>query len=154
MGFWTGFEGVYQTPIKAFEFQTWDGNAWQTVFQETDNSNPEYQKIFSPVITNKVRLYMTEGNDNFARLYEIEIYGKKVNSSAPTQCLIFPNPTRRFITIATRDFKKAEIFAPNQEKVLESTSRFIDLLGLKPNQYIVKIYNKKGEVITKRLMVE
>jgi hypothetical protein len=72
--FWTGYDG-YETPPTNFQFQQWDGANWVDIFSETGNSNPEYSKVFAPVTTSKVRLYGTSGQDNYFKLYEIEVYG-------------------------------------------------------------------------------
>ncbi|MEH2278913.1 MAG: discoidin domain-containing protein [Nostoc sp.] len=62
--------------ITAFDVQCWYGSAWTTVKSFTGNNKVWTQAIFSPVTTDKIRIYITaaiDGNAN-ARLIEVEAY--------------------------------------------------------------------------------
>lgn len=75
--FYTGKNGYSQPPTD-FQFQRWDGSAWVDIFVETGNTDPKFSRTFTPVITDRVRLYATDGTDSYFRLYEIEVFGSEV----------------------------------------------------------------------------
>lgn len=97
--FYTGFNG-YNKPIYEFDFQVFNTqtNSWNTVISETDNVNPIYLKAFTPVIGNKVRLYMDGSPNKFiARLYELEVFGEfasvlSTSDKEYSQVQVYPNP--------------------------------------------------------------
>lgn len=78
--FWTGFNG-YNQPPSDFRFQYWTGTNWADIFAVSNNENAAFWQKFPGVATDRVRLYATDGPDNFFRLYELEIYA--VNDAIP-----------------------------------------------------------------------
>ena len=86
MKFWTGYNG-YNQPPSDFKFQKWNGSTWVDIFTETGNTLPQYARYFTPTDASKVRLYATNGADNYLRLYEIEVYGVPSSGNPP------PGPT-------------------------------------------------------------
>ena len=72
--FWTGFNG-YTRPIYDFDFQIQLNGAWVPVVRESGNDNPIFLAGMGGVTTSKVRLYMNAASDNFARIYEVNVYG-------------------------------------------------------------------------------
>ncbi len=75
----TGAWGYYFNPLKDFSFQYLEGDTWKNILTEKGNIEPAYSKKFDPVKANKVRLYITRFKDDFVRLYEIKVFGKKLN---------------------------------------------------------------------------
>jgi hypothetical protein len=101
--FWNG---NYGSGLTQFKFQYWDGTAWVDLISETGTTDYfSYNKTFTSVSTNKVRLYVTGATmagSPVMRLYEIEVYGSvatatsinPLKSDASTILSIFPNPLR------------------------------------------------------------
>lgn len=78
--FYSGKKGYNKAPID-FQFQYWDGAAWVDVVVETGNTDPAFSRTFDAVQTDRVRLYATAGEDEFFRLYELEVYGYAISST-------------------------------------------------------------------------
>ena len=76
VSFYTGFDG-YNRPLTDFQFLGWNNllSKWDTIFLEEDNAQPVFHEGFEPYRTNKVKLNITGGEDNFVRLYELEVFG-------------------------------------------------------------------------------
>ncbi len=86
MRFWTGYDG-YNNALSDFKFQRWDGSDWVDILSEVGNTKARYTKGFPTVTTSKVRLYATNGPDNYVRMYEIKVYGvptPPADTTAPT----------------------------------------------------------------------
>jgi hypothetical protein len=66
---WNG-AGGYNNPIPKFKFQAWKENEWVDIVSVEGNADPLYHSDFTPVTTNKVRLYTYSQT----RLYEIAVY--------------------------------------------------------------------------------
>lgn len=107
--FWTD-KHFNLTYISDFQFQIWNGSAWQDVISETGYTKAHYHKSFNEVVTNKVRLYVTGASFNFVNLYELEVYGigsslksgSKQNASSEEldpDVKVFPNPANNYIII-------------------------------------------------------
>ncbi|MEQ8628043.1 discoidin domain-containing protein [Ekhidna sp.] len=74
-----------------FQLQYWDGGNWITGFTTTTNYNDPFVLNFSPLVTSKVKIIVTDGGsygDN-ARIVEFEIYGEESSieggNSEPSQ---------------------------------------------------------------------
>ena len=64
--------------MKQFSLQAWVNGAWIDVVSETNAvDNKNYETVFDPVTTNRVRLYFPAGVDNRVRLFELEVYSTK-----------------------------------------------------------------------------
>lgn len=79
---YSGFRSLNDRQIADFAIQYWDGSAWQTAATVTDNTRDgrydQYNELtFPAIVTNKLRMWITEGSghDDIARLFEIEAYG-------------------------------------------------------------------------------
>ncbi|GGG45275.1 GEVED domain-containing protein [Epilithonimonas arachidiradicis] len=69
------------------------------------------------------------------------------------QSIIFPNPAKDFVTIRNEaDLKKAEVIDMNGRKVMESTSKTIDVSQLATGQYIIKMTFDNGNIDTQKLI--
>ncbi|MEH2331568.1 discoidin domain-containing protein [Nostoc sp.] len=60
--------------VTAFDVQYWNGTTWATIQSFIGNNKIWTQAIFSPVTTNKIRIYITAATDANARLIEVEAY--------------------------------------------------------------------------------
>lgn len=74
----TGFNG-YNKPINDFRFQYAKNGKWYDALNVTNNGKAEFAQTFGSVTTNRVRLYVTKSPGDYIRLYELEVYGRKVN---------------------------------------------------------------------------
>ena len=88
MKFWTGYSG-YKNPVE-YQFQYWNGSSWATIIDKPANSSPSVDETFTAVSATKVRLYGTGGNDNYFRLFEVEVYGIPTPNQAPSVSLTAP----------------------------------------------------------------
>ena len=143
VGFWTGYSG-YNLPVESFEFQRWDGNAWQKIFEETGNLNPEYIKSFSHVQTNKVRLHLTAGA-NPLRMFELEVFGSivsSVNSFFKPEVRVYPNPINES-SITIKGVEKIEKMCIFDSKGTMIPASFINnkisVDHLKKGVYLIRI---------------
>ena len=86
--FWTGYQG-YNTPVSSYKIQRWDsaGGSWVDIVSRTGNTISAVFENFTNLETTKIRLYSTSGV--MIKLYEIEVYGYKVNDYGGAT----PNPT-------------------------------------------------------------
>lgn len=82
---WTGNLQGRNYQIAAYDVQYWNGSQWITVANVSDNTADafygQYNNFtFSPVITSKIRLNITDAcgleNDKYARVLEFEVYTK------------------------------------------------------------------------------
>ncbi len=111
-------------------------------------------KILSGIITDLLgnqRIYNTTvdmGVYEFgAPSLGVENYQDKLNF------ILFPNPTRNTLHIQIDiALEKAEIYNLLGQKVLESTTKTIDVSNLKSGVYMIKIANKKGGFIAKHFV--
>ncbi len=147
---WTGYNG-YNKPLVSFKFQKWNGTDWEDIFSESSNSLAEYVKVFEPDTTSKVRLYITSGEDNTVRLYELEVYGKEVKltqtaSSYYRNIELYPNPvTGDYINISgIHEEVLVEIFTIQGTKIksLKTRSR-VQVADLKQGVYFLVINGVK-----------
>ncbi len=154
LAFYIGYND-YNKPVEDFRFERWNGSEWVTIFEETDNVNPEYKKSFDPVETDKVRLYMTDGN-NPVRMFEIEVYGVDVATSFNERFLlnnfkVFPNPAQNQLHVSLNDFKLVAVYSLSGVKILSSEKKTIDVSGLKKGMYIVTATSKTGETFQQKV---
>ena len=70
--------------IKNFEVQYWTGSAWTAIPGATvTNNNLVWRKLtFPPIITSKIRVYITQTLDQWSRITEVEAY--ETTSPTPT----------------------------------------------------------------------
>jgi hypothetical protein len=70
--------------ITAFEPQYWNGTTWKFISGSTvSDNNKVWRKIqFKAVSTNKIRIIITNGLDNFSRVVEMEAFENGVNVTA------------------------------------------------------------------------
>ncbi len=78
-GVWTGY-GSYKNPLTKFKVQAWNGSAWYTILSETQNGNPEYLAKLEAAKTNKIRLEIEGSDGKPIRIFEIEVYGYKIET--------------------------------------------------------------------------
>lgn len=78
MKFWTGKNGIGPFPLYDFALQYWDGNGWTDLYAETGSTNTGAVDVsFGPAVAgNRIRLYVTNGEDSIVRLFELEVYGE------------------------------------------------------------------------------
>jgi len=60
--------------VTAFDIQYWNGSTWITINSITGNNKVWVQAIFSPITTNKIRIYINATIDGYARLVQVEAY--------------------------------------------------------------------------------
>ena len=149
MKVFTGLSGS-NNPLTSFTFDYWDENtqSWTTVVNETNNLIPAYSKSFSEVKTNKVRLHINATADNTVRLFELEVYGRRISTLSTddftsNNFVIYPNPTSKLLILTGNTaIESAEIFDTNGKKLItkmgEST---IDMSDLSAGIYFIKINN-------------
>ena len=58
--------------LTSFEVQYWNGSAWITLANKAGNNKVWNQFIFSPVTTDKIRVYITGTTNTWSRVTEIE----------------------------------------------------------------------------------
>lgn len=67
--------------------------------------------------------------------------------------IIFPNPAKDMVNIKNdKGLKKAEVIDMNGRKVMESTSKTIDVSRLTTGQYVIKITFDDGKTDTQKLI--
>ncbi|MGC9452893.1 MAG: Ig-like domain-containing protein [Oceanipulchritudo sp.] len=78
MKFWTGKNGIGPFPLYDFALQYWDGSGWTDLYAETGSTNTGAVDVtFGPTVSgNRIRLYVTDGEDSIVRLFELEVYGE------------------------------------------------------------------------------
>jgi RHS repeat-associated protein len=66
--------------LTTFQAQYWNGSAWVTVSNGniTGNNKVWKQITFSPVTTNKIRIWITGSSDGYSRITEVEAWGTSV----------------------------------------------------------------------------
>ena len=77
---WTGYKG-YNKPIADFKFQYFIDDVWKNAFAKSDNTIAYFGVRFDPVKAQKIRLLVTRSNENRVRLYEIEVFGKRLGKA-------------------------------------------------------------------------
>ena len=151
--FWTGFSG-YNRPLVDYQFQTWDGTAWVDQVVITGNSNPIHEGYFEKVLTDRVRVYATAGTDNFARIFELEVYGARFLPVAPLS-LSGTNTTNTQIELSWEDNSLNElgfiIERQNGSGVYEvvdsiANTSYIDMVDFSADSYTYRVsaYNDNG----------
>lgn len=72
VAFYTGYNG-YNRPINDYVIQYWDGAGWQDIISRVGNNNSQVSETFAAVETDRIRLYMTRGEDGYARIFELAV---------------------------------------------------------------------------------
>jgi beta-glucanase (GH16 family) len=149
---WTGYNG-YNKPLVDFEFQEWNGNEWASIFTESDNSKPEYFHSLDTLITDKVRLYITRGEDNIVRLYELELYGipyvetKNEAHIYQQEIAVIPNPIRGDELFFTPQPEAVQVDIVNTlGQVLKSNLAMgeINISDLTPGRYFLRVGSNRA----------
>jgi hypothetical protein len=137
ISFWTGGIG-YNQPNNDFEFQYWNGSAWQTIFSETGNTEPICFKLFQPVNVSKVRLYITKVDNSLVRIFELEVYGElytantislKTSQGDKPQLEIHPNPTTGMVYIDNYKILDGGLSIVSSSGIVVMTIKGNDLSG-------------------------
>ncbi len=156
MAFYIGHNG-YNKPVEDFKFERWDGSQWVTIFEQTGNTDPQYKKSFNPVETEKVRLYMTAGN-NPVRMFEIEVFGKEIITGIVDRDIlrnlkIFPNPVHGSVLNISSIEKvtNIEVYSAQGIRIpCEFEGNQLKVSHLLKGIYIVKINNVYSRVFIKK----
>ncbi len=127
IGLYTGID-KYSLPLNEFQFQSWDGTKWVNIKSVSNNQVPDGMFVFEPQEVSKVRLYITEVEKDWVKLFEIEVYGDEksnfVNAPAFTEneIMVYPNPVTDKTTIRysvkTRSDVDVDIFDSNGQKIV------------------------------------
>lgn len=143
--FWSGWKG-YNIAIKAFSFQYFKAGQWIDIINEASNTSSEYAKAFDEVAAQKVRLYATEGSDNYLRLYEIEVLGQELTSSCEQNdavvISIFPNPSIQNTVEIVGIYNISKLCVRDLSgriKDVRHENNKVDVSTLKPGIYIITI---------------
>ena len=91
--------------------------------------------------------YTSSGNP-FAYYYNVE------ENVVNQQVEIHPNPTTGLLTIKMTDFQSAEIIDLMGRKVAQSNDALIDLSKLPQGIYLVKVFNKEGACLVRKVVKE
>ena len=152
---WTGYNG-YNKPLISFNFQKWNGTDWEDIFSESSNSQAEYVSSFNPVITNKVRLYITGGEDNIVRLFELEVYGSEsipnnIRNAEDEQIILYPNPATNMVNIKNvSEDVQFEVLSMDGKLLKQGTGKNVDISELTSGFYMIRINNKSVFKIIKK----
>ena len=166
LAFFTGSTGVYRETCVDFKFQYWDGSAWIDIFSETGNTNSKYKKSFTPISSEKVRLYITKVENAIVRLYELMIFGKKdipSGLSSKNQNIgfsFFPNPSSDIVTINLNSIGSlpGEISLFNSygqkvwTKVTKERTIQLEVKDLPKGLYVVQV-KSKTKIISDKLII-
>jgi hypothetical protein len=165
--FWTGWGGLYNEPVGAYQIQTWDGTNWVTAVDISGNVNSVVDHTFTNVTTNKVRLYATEGTSgNLAiKLYEIEVYGTATTSVLSLNSLsisVFPNPAKDKINIyfGTIPNEKTNVILTDltgkafyKNEFPRVSTMMIPTIGISKGMYILTVSNG-SKFVNKKICIE
>ena len=66
----------YEKSLKDFEIQAWLNGAWKTVASQKNGNADSFELKFTPVESEKFRLFVTATNGPDAKVDEIELYEK------------------------------------------------------------------------------
>ncbi|WP_310560582.1 glycosyl hydrolase [Flavobacterium sp.] len=149
MNVYTGLSGS-NNPLTSFTFDYWDENtqSWTAAVTETNNAISAYSNTFSEVKTNKVRLHINATADNTVRLFELEVYGRRISTLSTddfsaTNFIIYPNPTSKLLFLSGNTaIESSEIFEANGKKLIEKKSEnVVDVSQLAAGIYFIKVNN-------------
>ncbi len=155
--FYTGFDG-YNYPITDYKFQYWDGSTWQDAISETGNTEAVVEKSFEPVISSKVRLYIENSTEGYARVYELEVYGEEHSVVTGVDQIVNPSINLYPVPVSSELFieglsssQTVKIYDISGNLVYsEFTKKKINISHLKAGVYILKISGfKKTKFIKK-----
>ena len=129
----------YRSSFPEFEFQVWENNEWKTIKEESGNTSSLYLAQFSPVKTDRVRLYIEETPGSFySSLYEIQVYGQYDTTETP----VINNAIGSF---ANADFKATKDIAAASTMVYPNpASTTLHLNGYDP-QSKISVINLSGQ---------
>lgn len=99
--------------LRAFEMQYWDGAAWLPVpgGVVTNNSLVWRKALFAPIVTSKIRIFITAALNGYARVMEVEAWGVSaaanvapaVSVTHPVEGASFVAPANLQVTVAAND---------------------------------------------------
>ncbi|HBC88472.1 MAG TPA: hypothetical protein DCZ94_16105 [Lentisphaeria bacterium] len=156
---WSGYK-TSGYAIQNYWFQAWNGNEWVDIAVRQNNSSQQTVDIFNPVVSGIVRLVC--GNEDLARLYEIEVYGvphvavlnqKPVVNAGDDQFLTWPGNTVNLAGTATDDglpsgsltYLWSKISGPGavsfSSPALDSSAQFAA-----PGKYVLQLTVSDGEL--------
>lgn len=90
--------------LRSFVMQYWDGAAWVALPGGivTDNNLVWRKALFTPITTNKIRVFITAALNGYSRVIEVEAWGISANVNEPPAVAIQnPAPGTSFIAPAT-----------------------------------------------------
>ena len=146
--FYSGYLG-YNSPITSFVFQYWNVDRWEDLVTETSNAISSYDKSFTEVKTNKVRLNINATASGIARFYEIEVYGRiatlGTNDFSTSKFSIYPNPTSNILNVSGDEAVSfLQVFDGNGKSLLiQKNSNSVDVSSLPTGVYFMKLNNKE-----------
>lgn len=166
LAFWTGSQGNYLETNVDFKFQYWDGSAWVDIFTETGNTNSKYQKSFTPISVEKVRLHITKVENAIVRLYELMIFGKQDITSGTNSIelnntfSIYPNPASDKLSIKLNNVSsepnEISLFNSLGQKVwniiTDESALQLEVKDLPKGLYVVQV-KSKTETNSEKLLI-
>ncbi|MCL2040743.1 MAG: T9SS type A sorting domain-containing protein [Bacteroidales bacterium] len=67
--------------------------------------------------------------------------------------VIYPNPSNTSVTIAAKNFAKAEVYNTIGQMITTTTDNVVDVSAYNTGIYLFKVYDANGNSVTKRVMV-
>lgn len=64
----------YNHPLSSYSLQRWDGSQFTDIVARSSNTNAVVDEVFTPVMTNKLRLYVAAGEASSIELFEIQAF--------------------------------------------------------------------------------
>ena len=164
---WVGTSWVNdEFPTKTVK--EWDGSAWENhlKFEYTYDGNGNAVSGLClgfggyDWVSHNGDIEMVFGNGEKSYEYygywvEVEYVNlTSVDENAAAKFMVYPIPAENEIQIQAEGFQKAEIYSLTGQKLMESQSEKMNVGALSSGIYLLKVFDRAGNVETQKLMVK
>jgi hypothetical protein len=125
--------------LRGFEMQYWDGAAWAAVPDGvvTNNQLVWRKALFAPIVTSKIRIFITAAQNGYARVMEVEAWGVSAAANvAPAVSITNPAEGASFVAPAGMQVLVA---ATDEDGTVQQVDFFVD--GVLSGSSLVAPYN-------------
>ena len=125
--------------LRGFEMQYWDGAAWVPVPDGvvTNNQLVWRKALFAPIVTSKIRVFITAAQNGYARVMEVEAWGVSAAANvAPAVSITNPVEGASFVAPANL---QVIVNAADEDGTVQQVDFFVD--GVLSGSSLVAPYN-------------
>lgn len=170
---WENYERmsyIYDNGVYTDQYQQkWDGTAWFDEYHYTYDydaaGNAKHGMCFGyggyDWAPDNGDMEMAYSNNAEKKIYYgsevdlvyVDLTGVNENTQA-TNVKVYPVPAENELFIQTEGFQKAEVYNVTGQKLMESTTEKMNVSSLSQGVYLLKVYDRTGNIETQRVVIK